>query len=116
MLLRSERLTVPRALGWSLLVIVFLGPIVWPWYETWGLVFLAVIAQGWTRRAVFVLSGAACFATVPSHLSVSPRQWLLMAFVLAALVAVLVGVSVRLGQSTAGRRADVQAAARRGLM
>jgi len=54
-----------QALGWGLLVFVVLGPIVWPWYETWGFVFLAVIAEGWTLRILLALSALACFADVP---------------------------------------------------
>ena len=41
----DRRYGMPRALGWSLLAVVFLGPIVWPWYETWGLVFLALAGR-----------------------------------------------------------------------
>jgi hypothetical protein len=39
--------------------------VVWPWYETWGFVFLAVVAEGWTLPLVLVLSSVACFANVP---------------------------------------------------
>ena len=69
LLVRSDHDGTARALGWSLLAVVFLGPIVWPWYETWGLVFLALAADVWSRRAVLVLSAVACFATVPAHVS-----------------------------------------------
>jgi hypothetical protein len=54
------------ALGWSLLAFVILGPVVWPWYETWGFVFLAVIAERWTLRILLALSAIACFADLPS--------------------------------------------------
>jgi len=63
---RSERVGPLRALGWSLLVFAVLGPVVWPWYETWGFVFLAVVAEGWTLRIMLVLSALACFADVPA--------------------------------------------------
>ncbi len=68
---RTHAYGMPRALGWSLLAIVFLGPIVWPWYETWGIVFLALAADAWSRRVVLVLSTVACFATVPAHVTAS---------------------------------------------
>jgi hypothetical protein len=45
---------------------VVLGPVVWPWYETWGFVFLAVIAEAWTLRLLLALSAVACFADLPS--------------------------------------------------
>ena len=44
---------------------VVLGPVIWPWYETWGFVFLAVIAEGWTLRILLAFSAIACFADVP---------------------------------------------------
>jgi hypothetical protein len=65
LILRSDRVGELEALGWSLLVFVVLGPIVWPWYETWGFVVLAVVAQGWTLRLLLGLSALSCFADVP---------------------------------------------------
>jgi alpha-1,6-mannosyltransferase len=66
LVLRSGRIGAMQALGWSLLVFVVLGPVVWPWYETWGFVFLAVIAEAWTLRVLLALSAIACFADLPS--------------------------------------------------
>jgi hypothetical protein len=66
LLVRSERHGEVQALGWSLLAFVVLGPVVWPWYETWGFVFLAVVADGWVLAVVLVASVVACFADVPS--------------------------------------------------
>ncbi|MGD0441482.1 MAG: polyprenol phosphomannose-dependent alpha 1,6 mannosyltransferase MptB [Acidimicrobiales bacterium] len=65
LLFRSERLGELEALGWSLLLFALLGPVVEPWYETWGLVVLAVVAERWTLRLVFGLSSLACFADMP---------------------------------------------------
>jgi len=81
---RTDRYGMPRALGWSLLAVVFLGPIVWPWYETWGLVLLGVAADVWSRRVVLVLSTVACFVTVPAHVRASAAD------VVAAAAALLV--------------------------
>ncbi len=68
LVLRSTRVGAMQALGWSLLTFVVLGPVVWPWYETWGFVFLAVIAEGLTLRLLMALSAVACFADIPgSH-------------------------------------------------
>ena len=66
LVLRSARVGALQALGWSLLVVVVFGPIVWPWYETWGFVFLAVIAEAWTLRLIMVASAISCFADIPS--------------------------------------------------
>jgi alpha-1,6-mannosyltransferase len=66
LVLRSARIGAIQALGWSLLISVALGPLIWPWYETWGFVSLAVIAEGWTLRLLLALSAIACFADLPS--------------------------------------------------
>jgi hypothetical protein len=87
LVLRTDRYGTPRALGWSLLAVVFLGPIVWPWYETWGLVFLALASDVWSRRVVLVLSAVACFATVPAHVTATPTD----------VVVTVVGVGVVAG-------------------
>jgi hypothetical protein len=62
---RSDRIGQTQALGWSLIVFVVLGPVIWPWYETWGFVFVAVMAEGWVLLVVMALSGVACYADVP---------------------------------------------------
>ena len=62
----SRRIGDIGALGWSLLAFVVFGPVIWPWYETWGFVFLAVVAEAWTLRIALAFSAVACFADVPS--------------------------------------------------
>ncbi len=50
------------ALGMSLLMFVLLGPVVQPWYLTWGVVMFApVLTQGLTRAFVIALSVGASF-------------------------------------------------------
>jgi alpha-1,6-mannosyltransferase len=66
LLIRSERHGELQALGWSLVLFVVLGPVVWPWYETWGFVFLAIVAEGWVLAFVFIFSAVACAADVPN--------------------------------------------------
>jgi alpha-1,6-mannosyltransferase len=66
LLIRPRHREPVQALGWSLFAFVLLGPVVWPWYEAWPFVFLAVMAEGWTLRLVAALSAAACFADMPS--------------------------------------------------
>jgi hypothetical protein len=53
------------ALGWSLIAFVVLGPVVWPWYEAWGFVFVAVTAEKWTLRILLAFSAIACFVDLP---------------------------------------------------
>lgn len=66
LLIRPRGLAPTQALGWSLCAFVLLGPVIWPWYDTWPVVFLAVIAEGWTLRLVAALSVAGCLADMPS--------------------------------------------------
>jgi alpha-1,6-mannosyltransferase len=88
LLVRSERRGEVQALGWSLLAFVILGPVVWPWYETWGLVFLAVVADGWVLLLVLVASVVACFADMPSPGLLTDANAVLVALCWAAVVAV----------------------------
>jgi hypothetical protein len=88
-LLVRSRLGPLQTLGWSLLVFVILGPVVWPWYETWGFVFLAVVAEAWTLRLLLALSAIACFADLPGlryFEAVDPVLAIVCWVVLAALV------------------------------
>ncbi len=56
LLWRSPELGVERSLGLVLLALVLLGPILWPWYLTWGLAVLAPTAGRWTRRSIIALA------------------------------------------------------------
>lgn len=77
------------ALGWSLLLVALRGPVVWPWYETWGFVVLAAVAEGWTLRLILGLSAAACFADVPAARSlVAPSPWITLIGWIALVAAV----------------------------
>jgi len=66
LLMRSPRDGVVRCLGLTLLVLALLGPIVWAWYVTWGLVVLAPAAVGRLRIALIVISTFWAFAGVTS--------------------------------------------------
>jgi len=93
LLARSDRFGPIEALGWSLLAFVLLGPIVWPWYETWSFVFLAMVAKRWVLRLVIILSTIACFADVPSpHLLIAAPTGLVV--VCWAVLVGLVGLYV----------------------
>ena len=56
LLLRSPRDGVVLCLGLTLLVLSLLGPIVWAWYVTWGVVVVAPAAVGRLRTAVIVIA------------------------------------------------------------
>ena len=65
LLLRSERFGALRALGVTLLVLVLLGPVVQPWYLSWGLVLLAPVATGKVRSLIITLSIGSAFLGLP---------------------------------------------------
>ncbi len=85
LIVRSKGVGYLQALGWSLLVFVVLGPVVWPWYETWGFVFLAAVAERWTLRLLLFLSAVACFADVPAARDLAGASPLLSAVCWAGL-------------------------------
>ena len=62
---RSDRLGSTKAVGITLLAFVVLGPVVQPWYLTWGVVVLAAVATGRLLYAVVVLSVISPFIGLP---------------------------------------------------
>ncbi len=65
LLLNSDRIGTLKALGTTLLVFVLLGPVVQPWYLSWGLVLLAPVALGQLRSLVIGLSMVTAFIELP---------------------------------------------------
>ena len=105
-LLRSPRDGVVRSLGITLLVLALLGPIVWSWYVTWGVIVVAAAAVGGLRTASIVISTFWAFVGMTSVHGIYMR--LLHTFVLTdlLLIAMLLAVAIMpLGQFAAGRRA-----------
>jgi hypothetical protein len=56
-----ERIGLLSALGITMLAFVVLGPVVQPWYLTWGLIILAPIATGRMLYAILGVSAVAPF-------------------------------------------------------
>jgi alpha-1,6-mannosyltransferase len=56
LLWQSPSFDLSRNLGLALLVVALLGPILWNWYVTWGVVVLASTATGSLRRLVIAVS------------------------------------------------------------
>jgi len=65
LLLNADRIGWVKALGYSLLALVLLGPVVQPWYLCWGLLLLAIVATGRLRTWVIVLSVVSPFVGLP---------------------------------------------------
>ena len=104
-LLRSPQDGVARTLGITLLVLALLGPIVWSWYVTWGIIVVAAAAVGRVRTASIVISTAWAFIGMTTVHGIYMRM--LHTFVLTdmLLIATLLAVAIMpLGQFTGGRR------------
>jgi alpha-1,6-mannosyltransferase len=65
LLLNSDRVGTLKALGLTLLIFVLLGPVVQPWYLSWGLVLLAPVALGQLRSLIIGLSMVTAFLELP---------------------------------------------------
>ena len=93
-LLRAPHDGVAPCLGLTLLVLALLGPIVWAWYVTWGLLVVAPAAVGRLRTAVIVISTFWAFAGVTSVHGIWMRM--LHTFVLPdlLLLALLLAVAI----------------------
>jgi alpha-1,6-mannosyltransferase len=65
LLLNSDRIGTLKALGITLLLLVALGPVVQPWYLSWGLLLLAPVALGRLRSLIIGLSMVTAFIELP---------------------------------------------------
>ncbi len=96
LLLRAPVEGAVRNLGLTLLLLSLLGPIVWSWYVTWGIVVLAAVAApyGRLRSALVVISTFWAFAGVTSvhgvALSMLHANIVSDLFLVAALLAVAI--------------------------
>jgi hypothetical protein len=94
LLLRSPEEGVSRTLGLTLLVVAVLGPILWAWYITWGLIVLAPAASRKLRLALIAVSTFELFVGASSVRGF--YQTLVSAGLLATLVlaAALLAVAI----------------------
>jgi hypothetical protein len=114
LLKESDRIGELNAIGLTLLLFVVLGPVVQPWYLTWGLVLLAPVAEGKIRSTLIALSVVSPFLGLPGGRELLAQLFHAQPIVLAiTLAALLAFVIAPLGRWTAiGRsRAPDDAAA-----
>ena len=114
LLWRSPELGVERSLGLVLLALVLLGPILWPWYLTWGLAVVAPTAGLWTRRCVIALAiGGALAGAAAVVKAAAALAALGVAGELLVLVVLVALAAVPLSRQKARRPADGMTALRR---
>ncbi len=113
LLLRSPRMGMVRALGLSMLAVVILSPVVWPWYLAVGFALVAASGMGKWRPSYMVVIIAASAVVWPTSVdsvkSLSQYQHLLTMLVVA-LIAVGCWAAQRLAVTWAGRRAELEPA------
>jgi hypothetical protein len=110
LLKESDRIGQLTSLGLTLLLFVILGPVVQPWYLSWGLILLAPVARGKIRTTIIVLSVAAPFIGLPGGREMLVQLLHADPLVIAiSLVALLIFVVAPLGRWTMIGRRDDQA-------
>jgi alpha-1,6-mannosyltransferase len=104
----SQRLGLLNALGISMLMFVLLGPVVQPWYLTWGIIVMAPVVTGRMRTLVLGLSMVAPFIGLTGGASLLHQLMLTNPASMVAAVVVLWGiVMLPLGEwSTSWRMID----------
>jgi len=104
LLLRAPCDGVVRCLGLTLLVLALLGPIVWSWYVTWGVLVLAPAAVGRLRTAVIAVSTFWAFAGLTSAHGIWMRMLHTFPLTDLLLLTLLLAVAIMpLGQFTRGQ-------------
>ena len=94
LLFRSDRFGAVRAMGISMLLFVVLGPVVQPWYLTWGVVMLAPVATGKLRTVLVALSALSPFIGLPGGRTLLDELIHYNPIAVAAALLVLLGVLV----------------------
>ena len=94
LLVHSDRIGGLKAIGLSLLLFVVLGPVVQPWYLTWGVVLLAPVAVGRLRTVLVALSVLSPFIGLPGGRTLLNELIHYNPIAVAAALLVLLGVLV----------------------
>jgi len=106
-LLHKEALGTLTALGVTALAFVLLGPVVQPWYLTWGIILMAAVVIGRLRAFLLVLSIVAPFIGLTGGASLLHQLVATNPLSMVAAVFVLWGVvMLPLGTWTASWRLD----------
>jgi hypothetical protein len=93
-----ERMGTLNALGVTMMAFVLLGPVVQPWYLTWGIIIMAPVVSGWMRYLMLGLSAVVPFIGLTGGASLlnqlvrtDPATMMLAVLVLWAVLIVPLG-------------------------
>ena len=92
LLVNSDRVGALRAMGISMLLFVALGPVVQPWYLTWGVVLLAAVVTPKLRVVLVAVSALAPFIGLPGGRTLLDNLIHYNPIAVAAALLVLLGV------------------------
>jgi alpha-1,6-mannosyltransferase len=92
LLWHSDRIGSMRSIGLSMLLFVVLGPVVQPWYLTWGVILLAIVASGRLRAVLVALSVVSPFIGLPGGRTLLDQLIHSNPLAVAAALLVLLGV------------------------
>lgn len=65
LVITSRQRALERTIGYSLLAMALLAPVLYPWYLLWGTICLAPTATGTRRIAILALCAAGCVLALP---------------------------------------------------
>src|SRR3954451_10544576 len=92
LLVSSRQRALERTVGYSLLALALLAPVLYPWYLLWGTMCLAPTAAGPRRIVVIALCAAGCVLDPPGF---SPTTTHVVTAVALTTVAALTGLALR---------------------
>jgi hypothetical protein len=101
LLITVSRRSLNRTVGYGLLTIALLSPVVYPWYLLWGIVCLAPTARSARRDWLVLASAVACVYT-PAGITMGLGN-------IVTVVAAAIGVAI-IGQRELRRRRELGAA------
>jgi hypothetical protein len=100
LLLTSRQRALERTVGYSLLAVALLAPVLHPWYLLWGTLCIAPTASGARRDTVLILCAAGCVLSPPGFTTVTTDAVTGAGLALVAVAVALVALQRR------ARRAD----------
>ncbi|MCL2782033.1 MAG: polyprenol phosphomannose-dependent alpha 1,6 mannosyltransferase MptB [Actinomycetia bacterium] len=71
LLVTAPRRRLAETVGWGLLLVALLSPVLYPWYLLWGLVCLATVVHGRTTLWLAGLSAVMCTTALPGQTAAS---------------------------------------------
>ncbi|MDQ2750284.1 MAG: polyprenol phosphomannose-dependent alpha 1,6 mannosyltransferase MptB [Actinomycetota bacterium] len=103
----SRQRALARTIGYGLLAVGLLGPVVYPWYLLWAVVCLAPTARAAHRDWIVLISAVACVLNPPGFTStISTNLGAAALAVGAAIMALRYWALGRSGRASAGATAD----------